>query len=483
MVLHQRLKEREAVPLLEKALAIDPTFAMAMAKLSVIYNNLGLQRESTDYARRAFERADRLTERERLYVEGVHYSRRPETADRAIEAYRRAIARYPDHESARNNLALIATLREDDDEVVTQLEELRRLGGEFPSSYAMLAGAYVRKGDAARAQDVLQAYLRRSPDSGAGYSNLGGFLVSQDRLDEAAAAFEKARALGARELQILLGEYHIAILRNRADEAEAVARRLTSGSDVFGRSVGWFGRAQTALYRGRSAEAVALLNEAIRGAPFPLTAAARTRLAALHAHRGELVKALAEADQARREAKEAPEKWDAVAVQAAVQARMGRSAAAQEHVSELHTAAGTLRDPAFDRLTLFVDGVVRLAEGKTAAAIEPLSKAESTLRPAGIIGTPTEHAEVWFTLAEAQLAAGNTAAATSLFQRIVDSRIERVYQPIHYVRSFYFLGRIADQSGDRAKAREHYARFVGHWKDGDLDRDRVAEARRYLERP
>ena len=30
------------------------------------------------------------------------------------------------------------------------------------------------------------------------------------------------------------------------------------------------------------------------------------------------------------------------------------------------------------------------------------------------------------------------------------------------------------------KAREAYRRFVGFWKDGDIDRERIAEAERKL---
>ena len=53
-------------------------------------------------------------------------------------------------------------------------------------------------------------------------------------------------------------------------------------------------------------------------------------------------------------------------------------------------------------------------------------------------------------------------------------------QPIEFVRSFYFLGRIYEQQGDTAKSREAYRRFVGYWKDGDLDRERIAEAQKKI---
>ena len=66
------------------------------------------------------------------------------------------------------------------------------------------------------------------------------------------------------------------------------------------------------------------------------------------------------------------------------------------------------------------------------------------------------------------------------FDRIVDGGFQRVVFPIEYVRSFYFLGQIAEKQGNRDKAREHYRRFVDYWKSGDLDRDRVTDAQKKL---
>jgi len=49
-----------------------------------------------------------------------------------------------------------------------------------------------------------------------------------------------------------------------------------------------------------------------------------------------------------------------------------------------------------------------------------------------------------------------------------------------YVRSYYLLGQIALERGDLEEARTHYQRFLDHWADGDLDRDRVAQAKRVV---
>ncbi len=78
----------------------------------------------------------------------------------------------------------------------------------------------------------------------------------------------------------------------------------------------------------------------------------------------------------------------------------------------------------------------------------------------------------------AYLESGDHQEAASWFQRVAESGYEHIYSPIPYVRSFYFLGKIHENRGDMDKARECYRRFIEYWKDGDIDRERVEEAKR-----
>ncbi len=67
--------------------------------------------------------------------------------------------------------------------------------------------------------------------------------------------------------------------------------------------------------------------------------------------------------------------------------------------------------------------------------------------------------------------------AVKSFERVAESTNEHTRSPVPYVRSFYFLGKIHENRGDMEKAREYYRRFYEFWKDGDLDRERLDEAR------
>jgi hypothetical protein len=49
-------------------------------------------------------------------------------------------------------------------------------------------------------------------------------------------------------------------------------------------------------------------------------------------------------------------------------------------------------------------------------------------------------------------------------------------------RSVYLLAQLYEQRGDLDRARQHYARFVALWGDGDMEREWVSDARSKLGR-
>ncbi len=124
-------------------------------------------------------------------------------------------------------------------------------------------------------------------------------------------------------------------------------------------------------------------------------------------------------------------------------------------------------------------GELALARGDTREAIRRLEQAVSLLSQRGSLPPPPPpHVPIWYSLASAYLAAGQDDQAAEWFLRIVESGVERNLRPVEFVRSFYFLGKIHENRGDMEKAREYYRRFFEYWKDGDIDRERVEEAKR-----
>src|SRR5439155_17606014 len=59
--------------LLEEAVALDTSFAMAYRKLGVEYGNHDLSEKAGEYYDKAFAHRDRLSDAERLLLLGSHY--------------------------------------------------------------------------------------------------------------------------------------------------------------------------------------------------------------------------------------------------------------------------------------------------------------------------------------------------------------------------------------------------------------------------
>ena len=62
-----------AIPQLEKAVRLDPNFAIAYAALATCYYDLGESAKAADYAKKAYELRDHVSERERLAIESQYH--------------------------------------------------------------------------------------------------------------------------------------------------------------------------------------------------------------------------------------------------------------------------------------------------------------------------------------------------------------------------------------------------------------------------
>ena len=145
-------------------------------------------------------------------------------------AYERAVELYPDHTSARNNLAQQLMNLERFDEAIRHFEELRRAGMRFPGTYSSLAQAYGRTGRIDEGLEVLRAYTRQNPDNAAGFGNLAGQLAWAGRYDEARQALDEAEALGRPADDTLPLRWQIAVLEGDFDHAAGLVDDMCCNS-------------------------------------------------------------------------------------------------------------------------------------------------------------------------------------------------------------------------------------------------------------
>ncbi|HEX7919123.1 MAG TPA: protein kinase, partial [Gemmatimonadales bacterium] len=92
---------------LERAVAIDTTFAMAYRKLGAVLTNLNAPRSQiAAVTRKAYQSRDRLTPVERYLTEAAYYRNVEPDPDRVISAYQAVLAINPLDPTAANNIAM-----------------------------------------------------------------------------------------------------------------------------------------------------------------------------------------------------------------------------------------------------------------------------------------------------------------------------------------------------------------------------------------
>ena len=240
--------------------------------------------------------------------------------------------------------------------------------------------------------------------------------------------------------------------------------------------------ATTELYRGERDRVVRAIDEMVSRASTPPSMAEPARLfeAKLFLDTGEDSRAL-ETALAMEDSEERYSAAPAAKVVAAIASRrLGDIEQSDRLVREYAAIAEDALGPAPQRMYQFLLGEVALVDGRPDEAISHLNEAESMLPPRGAEGI---HALIWYSLATAHREAGNLGEATSWYERILGSSEERLFEPIPYVRSFYYLAKLHEAEGDLPAARGDYERFVSHWGEGSIDRDPVREAREKLAAP
>jgi len=96
----------EASSFYEQAVQLDPSFAMAWARLGIVYGNAGAAAKALANLKRAYDLRERVTERERMYIESA-YANVQNDLPKALESYKLYAATYPRDATALNNLAVI----------------------------------------------------------------------------------------------------------------------------------------------------------------------------------------------------------------------------------------------------------------------------------------------------------------------------------------------------------------------------------------
>jgi tetratricopeptide (TPR) repeat protein len=129
-------------------------------------------------------------------------------------------------------------------------------------------------------------------------------------------------------------------------------------------------------------------------------------------------------------------------------------------------------------MSLVLSGALTAKLGDGRAAVADLERAVVMSPYQNSIGD--EHAIRLDLLAQAYTVAGNLAKARETYEKITALTTGRMPWGATYARAFYHLGVIAQQQGDKPRAREQFQKFLDLWKDADPGQREIADARKRI---
>ena len=90
----------------QQAVELDPNFAMAWARLGVVYRNADQTGKALEYYTRAYSLSKNVSERERLYITGHYHLNVTGNIDKVIETLELSIRTYPNEFNSLVNLSV-----------------------------------------------------------------------------------------------------------------------------------------------------------------------------------------------------------------------------------------------------------------------------------------------------------------------------------------------------------------------------------------
>ena len=145
-----------------RAIELDPNFAMAYARLGVVYINTSQVAKADKYFAKAYALSKNVSERERLYITGHYYQNVTGDMPKVIEALQESIQTYP---------------------------------GQI-DNYINITAAYTALGDFAKALPFAEKAVQMQPEDSIAAENLLSTYVGLNRMTDARAEMERADKLG-----------------------------------------------------------------------------------------------------------------------------------------------------------------------------------------------------------------------------------------------------------------------------------------------
>jgi len=516
-------KYPEGIAVLQKAVAIDPKFALAYKYLYRACQNSLRADDEAKYVRKAVDLAGRLSERERGQLLVLFYEGYEEDAARRKESLERLVHYYPDDWVGSNRLLSELIDLEEWDKALPVAEHALRANKTDWSLCGKLIQCYENLGRIETADDLLNRFVKDNTNPQYGDSTLTfrtWYSIRRGRLDEALKTAEAVMGKYQNHPSHMILKGNIYFYRDEFENAEREFQKGRAQTDPSIRLEALMLSRDLSLIQGKveagrsrlesCLKEIEKIESATGKKPMPESLllgrknSIRLELAYLHRLANRLPEALATIEAAlsdvekRASKEESSPPLELLHMKALLTLDLGRLEEFESLAEKIKKQIEERDRPRHMRVYYHLLGQRELKRNNAEGAVEYFSKAVDLLSVPGIgIVSTGPDPRYFYSLAEAYALyeSGSMAPrALPLYEKVTQPIVNRLHSGDLYARSFYQIARIYERvflnprstteakKTNRAKAIENYRKFLDLWRNADPIFPEVEDARQRLAR-
>ena len=491
---------KDAITRLEKAVELDPNFAVAYLYLYYIYNKLLLDdkkaRENINKAKTLSDTMS-LSEKEKLMIEAEYASKIEAIQEKRLEILNTIVEKYPRDKWVHLELSKYYRERDIYSEVKKHAEIVLALDPSWGDAYEELAFAYANTGDNEKALEYLQKYSAAIPGDPSANLTTGHFYVKMGKIDDAIRKFKDALDIKPDfNIENFLA-YTYAMKEDYAETFQWMDKFMTNApSEGRKANTGYIFKGFYHYLLGNSKQALEDLQTGLdiySELGFGRLRVSEYIMGYVNYERGELDLSR---DQFQHWHDGGMEIWPQQAEDrrnyvsfwlycpmGAIDLKRGNIDSARSYLKKMEALMPRITSPQKWEGYNWLLGQIILAEESYDEAIALLEEAPRMKMP-WLWNTQSIIVYNMFNidsfLAQAYKENGDLDQAIEVYEQMIDPNPENRDGRLIRPENYYYLGELYEKKGRKAKAIQSYEKFLSLWKDADMRTEELENAKKSL---